>query len=245
MIIVTADDYGKTRNATDSILICLSRNRITAISAMVFMEDSERAASLASQTGLELGLHINFSAAFSAPNIPGRIQEDHNGIISYLTRSKAAKLVYNPSLSGAFRDVFLSQLKEFVRLYGRYPDFYNGHHHLHLCANMLASGIIPQGSAIRRTFTFAPGEKGILNRACRHIVNNWISKRFVSSDLFFSIRPLEHQQRLQDIFRQAESRSVELEVHPENAEEIEFLLSDSYRQMMETVFCGGFKQLRN
>ena len=55
MLIITADDYGKTRHATDSILECFSNKRITSASAMVFMEDSGRAASLALKTRLEVG----------------------------------------------------------------------------------------------------------------------------------------------------------------------------------------------
>lgn len=47
MVIITADDYGKPRHDTDSILKCFSSERITSSIAMVFMEDSERTASLA------------------------------------------------------------------------------------------------------------------------------------------------------------------------------------------------------
>ena len=69
MIIITADDYGKTRHATDSILECFMNKSITSASAMVFMEDSERAASLTSETDVEVGLHINFTMPFGEDKV--------------------------------------------------------------------------------------------------------------------------------------------------------------------------------
>jgi len=96
MIIITADDYGKNRHATDSILICLSHKRITTASAMVFMEDSERAARLALHTNLEVGLHLNFTMPFSANKISRSLREHHDRVISYLTKNKLAQVIYNP-----------------------------------------------------------------------------------------------------------------------------------------------------
>ena len=46
MLIITADDYGKDERTTDNILKCAEERRITSMSAMVFMNDSERAAKI-------------------------------------------------------------------------------------------------------------------------------------------------------------------------------------------------------
>ena len=243
MIIITADDYGKTRHATDSILQCFSNKRITSASAMVFMEDSERAASLALETDMEMGLHLNFTLPFSADNIPGKLHEHHNKVVSYLAKHKLAQIVYNPFLTDAFRFVFLSQQEEFARLYGRYPDFYNGHHHMHLCTNLLLSNMIPKGARVRGTFTFDSGEKNLFNRMYRYFLDIFVSRRFISTDCFFSIVPVQNQERLRNIFNRAAGNTVEIEVHPENAEEIEFLLSDQYRHLMDSVPIGCFSNL--
>lgn len=61
MLIVNADDLGRSKTATDNALSCYARQRITSASAMVFMEDSERAAEGARASGIDVGLHINFS----------------------------------------------------------------------------------------------------------------------------------------------------------------------------------------
>ena len=243
MIIITADDYGKTRHATDSILTCFSNKRITSASAMVFMEDSERAASLALKASLEVGLHLNFTLPFSADNIPRKLREHHNRTVAYLTLNKLAQIIYNPLLANSFHFVFLSQQEEFIRLYGRQPDFYNGHHHMHLCANVLAGRMIPKGARVRRTFTFDKGEKNPFNRLYRSILDRAVSRRFLSTDCFFSILPVQNYERLRNIFKRADRETVEVEVHPENAEEIEFLHSDIYKGLIDSVPVGDFRQL--
>ena len=243
MLTITADDYGKTRHATDSILKCFSNKRITSASAMVFMEDSERAAALSLQTGLEVGLHLNFTQTFSACGIPLKLREHQNSVASYLTKHKLFQLIYNPFLTGAFNFLFLSQQEEFIRLYGRFPDFYNGHHHMHLCANVLLSRMIPKGARVRRTFTFERGEKNPFNRMYRHILDILVSNKFISTDCFFSILPVQNYERLQSIIDRAASEIIEIEVHPENVEEIEFILSSKYQNLVGSIHRGGFRDL--
>ena len=47
MITINADDWGRSEAETDAALFCYVNGRISSVSAMVFMEDSERAAELA------------------------------------------------------------------------------------------------------------------------------------------------------------------------------------------------------
>ena len=244
MVIITADDYGKNVHATDSILKCFENQRITSASAMVFMEDSERAATLASKTKLEMGLHLNFTMPFNEVNVSPKIINHQKKVVSYLTKSKLAQAIYNPLLADSFHFLFLSQQEEFVRLYGRQPAFYNGHHHMHLCANMLMGKILPEGECVRRTFTFDKSEKNIFNRFYRHILDSFVATRFSSTDSFFSILPLGNQNRLQGILNRSAFSDVEIEVHPENSEEIKFLLSDQFNQLTASIHAGKFQQIK-
>ncbi len=243
MVIITADDYGKNRHATDSIYECFSKQRITSASAMVFMEDSARAASIASESNLELGLHLNFTMPFDAPEIPSGVRKKQVKVISYLASHKLAQAIYNPFSSDAFRFLYNAQVEEFMKLYGRAPDFYNGHHHMHLCANMLRDKLIQNGTRVRRTFKFERGEKNLINRLYRSFIDSTISERYISTDRFFSIAPVRDQDRLKKIFKYAKSETVEIEVHPENTEEKEFLLSERYGHLIDSVHVGDFKQL--
>src|ERR1043166_2509082 len=145
MLIVNADDFGRSKGETDAALACYQAGRITSATAMMFMADSERAAELAKGTGLDVGLHLNFTETFSTGCSP-EVAKSQNRIVRYLKRSKYAQLIYNPILRREFRCCYKSQAEEFVRLYGKSPSHVDGHHHMHLCANMLFSKAIPRGT---------------------------------------------------------------------------------------------------
>ena len=47
---------------------CFKNRRVTSVSAMVFMIDSERAAEISLRNGIDTGLHLNFSQLFNGKN---------------------------------------------------------------------------------------------------------------------------------------------------------------------------------
>ena len=57
MIIINADDWGRSINETNAALLCFNEARITTVSAMVFMEDSIRASDIARKLDIDVGLH--------------------------------------------------------------------------------------------------------------------------------------------------------------------------------------------
>jgi predicted glycoside hydrolase/deacetylase ChbG (UPF0249 family) len=197
MLIINADDWGRNRTATDNSMSCFKRDRITSASAMVFMDDSRRAAQLALENGLDTGLHLNFTQEFDGICKPGNLLERQQRIASYLRKNKYSFLFYNPLLKGDFNYVYAAQYEEYVNLYNRTPTHIDGHHHLHLCTNMLADRIIPRGTKVRRSFTFAPGEKNIFNRLYRRAVDTVVTRRYKCTDSFFSLASLLHGGGLQ------------------------------------------------
>lgn len=240
MLIITADDFGKTPRCTDNILKCFFYRSVTSVSAMVLMEDSTRAASLAPATGLEIGLHLNFTLPFTAPDIAPDLRNYQDRIVSYLGRGPITQAVYNPFLRKAFSEVFGAQLESFSRLYGRAPDFYNGHHHMHLCANVLISRLLPSGTRVRRTFSFGEGNKSLLNRVYREVLDRIVDRRFISTDGFFSVAPTSDFRRLHRIIARAAKENIEIEVHPEDAKESDFLLSPGFQSLIRSAERGGF-----
>jgi len=244
MLIITADDYGKTKVATDSILECFSKKRVTAASVMVFMEDSERAASVAADITLELGLHLNFTEPFAGSNAAPNLRYHQVKTISYLSKNKITQCLYNPFLSESFKILFQAQVEEFERLYGKPPCFYNGHHHMHLCSNILFDNIIPKGSCVRNTFSFGTREKNPLNLLYRHFLKTLVSRKFVSTDSFFSIQPLHNVDRLLSIVSLSRKGNVELEVHPEDPQELNFILSDQFQKIIADSHLGCFAMIR-
>ena len=243
MLIITADDYGRDKTTTDNTLKCFFNARITSASAMVFMLDSERAASSARDTGLEIGLHVNFSLPFTARNVPPKLREHQHRLVLYLKKNRLSRVFFNPLLRDAFNFVYSSQREEFQRLYSKLPEFYNGHHHMHLCTNMLLGNHLPKGARIRRTFTIGHRQKGFINRIYSDLLNSYISGRFISTDAFFNLEPIHDQERLKKITERAADEDVEIGVHPWREEETGYLLSDRFQALISSVQLGSFSRL--
>ncbi len=223
LLIVNADDWGRDARTTERILDCAKRGAVSSVSAMVFMEDSERAAAMAQTGGIEAGLHLNLTTPFSAPECPVRLVERQREVARYLLRHRLAQVVPHPGLGRSFEYVVAAQLDEFRRLYGADPDRVDGHHHMHLCANVLLQGLLPPGTLVRRNFSFRPGEKNLCNRLYRRFVDGLLARRHRLVDFVFSLVPLEPAGRLQRIFSLARQFVVEVETHPVHPEEYRFL----------------------
>lgn len=241
VLIVNADDWGRNVETTDRILECVRRGTVSSASAMVFMEDSERAAAIARDRTVEVGLHFNFTSSFSAPTAPGRLAEHHQRVARYLLRNRLSQVIYHPGLASSFKYVVAAQLEEFSRLYGAEPARIDGHHHMHLCANVLLGGLLPSGTIARRNFSFQPGDKSALNRLYRAISDRILAQRHRLTDFFFSLPPFDPPERVQAIFRIARQSVVELETHPVNPEEYRFLTwGEIFAQAADTQIATGF-----
>jgi len=243
MLIINADDLGRTSAATDNIITCYSQQLITSASAMVFMVDSERAAELATTAGLATGLHLNLTQVFDARQVPSRVRQQHSSIVSYFCFSKWAQLIYNPFLQKKLEYIFAAQYDEYCRLFSKEPEKIDGHHHMHLCMNFILGRIIPRGLCVRRNFSFEPGEKSILNRLYRRIVDAWLVRRYHCTEFFFSLEMDYADQRLKKITDHARSADVELMVHPERIITKDYLRSRPYRNFIVGVPMGTYRML--
>jgi chitin disaccharide deacetylase len=231
MLYVNADDLGFTKDITDRILTCYCQEMIHTASAMTFMKDSERAAEMARKMGLPVGLHLNLTQELTGERIGNILQTKHRAVTAYLKARKVNQILYNPLLRNAFEYTFQAQWSEFYRLYGEEATRLDGHHHMHLCMNMLVSGKLPKGIRIRRNFTFRPCEKNKVNRLYRHLVDCWLRSRFLCTDFFFSMAPID-QNRLQRLILLSRSSDVELMVHPGVEAECSFLLSPEWANLI-------------
>lgn len=245
MVIITADDYGKNATTTDNILKCGFAKSISCASAMVFMDDSVRAASLSKKSQLEFGLHLNLTDPFSGRSVSSSIRSHHGRIARYLSLHPLAQVLFNPLLACSFRIVFEAQVDEYRRLYGLFPPFFNGHRHMHLCANVLRTQLLQAGARIRGTFTFEKGEKSSVNRWYRRRLERLISRTYCSTGGFFSIEPVRDTGRVCALLQRGQTEDIEIEVHPEVDEEAEFLLSDRFRDLLVGTRICSFGDLRN
>src|SRR5205807_5234886 len=243
MLIINADDFGRSPAETEAALQCYKAGRIRSVSAMVFMSDSERAAELASANGLDVGLHLNFTEPFTDGSCPENLRHCQDRIISFLRRNKYAQIVYNPWLRREFAYSYSAQATEFERLFGKTPSHIDGHHHMHLCANLLFSDMIPPGTKLRRNFSFWPGEKSLSNRTYRRLVDRWLARRYRLADYFFDLTQCREGKKLHRVAALAKSSNVEIMTHPIANGEEEYLMSDDFQAILQGLGIGGYALL--
>jgi chitin disaccharide deacetylase len=243
MLIVNADDLGRSKAATDTAFSCYKRKRISSASAMVFMEDSERAADCALASGLDVGLHINLSERLTGASVPGCVRDSHARLCRFLRSNKYALLFYNPCLRKQFREVIQAQYGEFFRLYYRAPSHLNGHQHMHLATNILIDEIIPQGTKVRRSFSFQSGEKSIVNRLYRASVDRLLSRHHRMTNYFFALSQHLTLTRLEQVISLSKNWNVELMAHPQIRQEYELLMSDDCGVALSRTRLAGFREL--
>ena len=240
MIIVNADDWGRSVWETNAALNCHAQHRITSVTAMVFMPDSERAAELALMRGLDVGLHLNFSQPFEAAPRTSAVADAQRRVCTFINGSKYAFLIYNPALSRDFVASYQAQLDEFVHLYGKPPSHVDGHHHKHLCTNVLLGNVIPAGQKLRRSFFFWPGEKSRINRAYRRVTNQLLARKYRVTDYFFALSQCMQAERLAKVLALAEGHTVEVMTHPANRVERDCLMSDRYLKQLTQLERGSY-----
>jgi chitin disaccharide deacetylase len=235
LLIINGDDWGRNTETTDRMFECVAHGTVSSVSAMVFMEDSERAAAIARDRAVDAGLHLNLTTPFSASNCPSRLSDRQREISSYLLRRTFHRMIFHPGLARSFEYVVKAQLEEFCRLYGTLPGRIDGHHHMHLCANVLLGRLLPAGTLVRRNFSFRAGEKSLVNRLYRGALDRGLARRHRLVDFFFSLPPLDPPSRLERIFSLANQFTVEVETHPVHPEEYRFLMGEKFLQLTANV----------
>ncbi len=240
VIIINADDWGRSREETDRAAAGCLKGRVTSVSAMVFMKDSERAAELAKQHNLDVGLHLNFGENFTGSGMSEPLARQQAGIVRFLELGRYALVLYNPFLRKSFQHVYQAQMDEFLRLYGRPPTHLDGHKHYHLCSNLLIGHILPSGLKVRRGFTFFAGEKGALKLAYRKMVDRALARRFILTDFFFSLTSVLKGRQMERVTELAKHSCVELMTHPCYDLEYDFLMGDSFTETFRGVKLRGF-----
>jgi predicted glycoside hydrolase/deacetylase ChbG (UPF0249 family) len=241
LLIVNADDWGRDVYTTERILDCLLHGSISSVSAMVYMGDSERAAAIARERGIDTGLHLNLTTPFSAAACPAKLKDHQRRVAEYLRRRSFARAVYHPFLWRSFEYAVRAQIEEYGRIYGLKPERIDGHHHMHLCANVLLCHLLPPGTIVRRHFSWESGEKLLRNRLFRQFTDTLITRTYRLVDFFFSLPPLEPPTRLQRIFSLAYQSVVELETHPVNPQEFRFLTNgDLFRCVADLPVASHF-----
>ena len=243
MLIINADDWGRCEADTDAAHLCCQKSRVTSVTGMVFMRDSERAAEIARKEEIAVGLHLNLTESYTGPDLSQANIESHNRISRFLKGSKYNFLLFHPLLISDFRRVYAAQVAEFRRLYGSEPSHIDGHQHMHLCANVVLDKSLLKGVRVRRSFSFQPGEKSWANRMVRCFIDRRITRRARSTEYFLDLADCLRKNSVDRLVRLARMANVELMTHPVRAAESNWLLSDACKGALEQVQIGSYRSI--
>jgi len=233
MLIINADDWGYDVHTTNCVLTCVEHSSISSVSAMVFMEDSERAADVARERGIDAGLHLNLDTPFSKVPVSSSLVEHQTRLARFL-RNPFSRPFFHPRLVRSFEYVVSSQLTEYERLYCAPPRRIDGHHHMHLAANVLFSRLLPLGTILRPHFSREQGEKRIRNSIFRCYTKLMLPRSHRTVDGLFALPPVEPK-RLRNIFSRSRAITIEVETHPTNPVEFEFLTGGALFQLLGDI----------
>jgi predicted glycoside hydrolase/deacetylase ChbG (UPF0249 family) len=234
-LVINADDWGQDDYTTERIASCVSAGTVSSVSAMVFMEGSVNGAEVARRANVDAGLHINLTTPFTAPSCPTRLRDRQSRLAVCLRAHRWARTLFHPLLAADFDYVVKAQIEEFQRLYGTAPARLDGHHHMHLCANVLLQRLLPVGTRVRRNLSFAAGEKSVANRAYRRCVDAALARRHRLTDYLFTLDALCGANRVEWAVRLARVHRVEIETHPAVSAEHAFLSSASMREWLSRI----------
>jgi len=84
---------------------------------------------------------------------------------------------------------------------------------------------MPVGSLVRKSFSFSPGEKSLINRRYRKFIDWQLTRMHEIVDFLFAMPTVEQYERMRTIISFARRAVVEMETHPVNPHEFSFLMS--------------------
>ena len=241
LLIVNADDLGGHQLATDRTFTAFEAGAITSATAMVFMQDSERAATEARSKELPAGLHLNLTQRFDGAAVPPAVAARQARIVRYMAHPRRRRFGFAPQLVMTVKAALEDQLERFRELYGREPTHIDGHNHVHLNPTVLH--VLPGSYAVRPGYDPTSASPVRLLRRAR---NRKVRRRHPTVGHFFaltSLHPALGGHGLEQALRAAGSGSVELMVHPAEDRVFEVLLTDDWRRRIAEEHLGSYRDL--
>jgi predicted glycoside hydrolase/deacetylase ChbG (UPF0249 family) len=244
LVIVNADDLGVRPEVTGAILECWLAKRISSSTAMVHMADSARAAELAREHGLPVGLHLNLTTPYTDPGVPRGIAQRQAALVA-LFRDRRRRWLPAPRHQAAIAACIGEQLTEFTRLYGRGPTHVDGHEHIQCSPTVFLSRAVADVPAMRLAHTFVDRRRPWGKRQVRRVVNAAIRMRFRTTGRFWSLRDLHPALggRGLESALDGTSEPVELMVHPAWADERAVLLSAAWAELLAGRRLGSYESV--
>lgn len=127
-ITVCADDYGLSPGVDDAIIILAEDRKISAISCMTIgPEWNESGIRLKALNGTKIGLHLCLSSLTPITQMPLFSSKGKLPSMKKVIGMSFLRLINEHEI----RKEISAQLESFQNVIGRFPDFIDGHQHLH------------------------------------------------------------------------------------------------------------------
>jgi chitin disaccharide deacetylase len=232
VLIVNADDLGATPSATDPAIECFDAGALTSATAMVWMHDSGRAARLARERALPVGLHLNLTLPFADPSAPADVRSRQLALTGEFDRDSWRRSARGDLAEAEIARSIEDQLERFSEQFGQ-ASHLDGHHHVHVHPAVLAQ--LPRSLPIRPPL--AGAERRTLGQ-------RWLRRRFRGADTCLPFQQV-HPALGGDIalLDAARHRVVEVMVHPALPQEREALLSAEWRAALARLPLGSYRDL--
>ncbi len=246
LLIVNADDFGWNRGATDLTVGCFEAGQITSTTALMYMEDSDRAAAIAAERDLPVGLHLNLTDPFTAADVPEAIRARQAEACAIFGGAGLRKRswTYDPRIGGLVEAAIRDQLERFRALLGREPTHVDGHNHVQVCPNVIRAQAL-DGFKMRDALWSYPSTRSAMGvaRALRRALT---ARGHLTTRYFLDIAELHRGGPAATAERTglAASASVEVMCHPGFGHELEALRSDAWASAIAAAPLGSYRDLR-
>lgn len=234
MLIVNADDVGASPTTTDAAITAFAAGVISSCSAMVWLRDSSRAAGLARDRGLPVGLHLNLTLPFDGPDVPAAVRDRQLWLTECFGSGSWREDIANSPPHSLLRSAVSDQLEQFASIYGE-PTHLDGHHHVHVHQAVL--DVLPRGMVIRPILR-EPGRADARPSRRERRLQKW----FRTPDLTLAFEHLHPALGGVgfDLLERARTDNLEVMTHPQQPAQLEALMSAEWRAALAQVPVGSF-----
>lgn len=217
-LIISADDFGKSRIANENILSLARTSRIDRVAVLIDGDIKDLEATELSVSGIKIDLHLNLKKFKAQPNEPR----------SVFKRGALFLWYYFLKNNTNIEEEWEAQMEKFIRVFGRKPDGLNSHQYIHFFPPYFAATL--KLAATHEILYFRFGKIGISkNMNYVSAILRWLRQRNVSKFRKFSLDSsdfLASYDWIRDFphfLKELPPGKTELVFHPERADEFEII----------------------
>lgn len=220
-LVISADDFGISRTANDSILALAEARKLDRVAVMADGTFNPEDIARLKKSGVKLDIHLDST---HSPSSARKLKE------SVLLRTLVFFSKNFPSLldAGSEKSRWEEQLEKFHSLFGRAPDGLNSHHHIHFFPTYFkAVARLAQENGI--PFVRFGKKSLVRHRGKVYFILYWLRKmdlesfrasRLESSDHMFS---LDWPEDIRETLARLPEGTTEIVCHPERKNEFELI----------------------